>query len=131
MKATRKAIASSALPPSPEYRIQAEIVEYVRLVAPDGIWFHPANGELRDKRTAAKLKWMGVLPGVPDIIGILPPPVGRVLLEVKAPGGRVSEDQDAIRAHCERFEIPFAIVHSVEEAREALRRFGIVTREAA
>lgn len=114
---------------SPEYRIQADIVAYLRLVAPEGIWFHPANGELRDKRTAAKLKWMGVLPGVPDIIGLLPPPVGRCVLEVKAPKGRLSPEQDAIRWHCQRYGIPYAIVHSVEEARQALHEFGVETRE--
>lgn len=31
-------------------------------------WFHPPNGGYRSGREAAKLKAMGVKPGVPDII---------------------------------------------------------------
>lgn len=35
---------------------------------PDLAWlFHPANGEKRDKATAAKLQAMGVRKGVPDL----------------------------------------------------------------
>jgi hypothetical protein len=36
-------------------------------VRPDVIWRHVPNGEHRDKRTAAKLKAMGVLPGSADL----------------------------------------------------------------
>jgi|SRR5215475_10020537 len=34
---------------------------------PDVLFWHTPNGELRDKRAAAKLKAMGVLPGVADL----------------------------------------------------------------
>jgi hypothetical protein len=36
-------------------------------IRPDVIWRHVPNGEHRDKRTAAKLKAMGVLPGSADL----------------------------------------------------------------
>ena len=57
--------------------------------------FHPANGELREKRVGAKLKRMGVVPGVPDLW--LPvPSAGYVglAIELKAIGGHTSPDQD-------------------------------------
>ena len=42
--------------------------------SPGWIVFHPANGELRDTETGARLKRMGVLPGVSDIVLVGPPP---------------------------------------------------------
>lgn len=36
-------------------------------IRPDVLWRHYPAGELRDKRTAAKLKAMGVLPGAADL----------------------------------------------------------------
>jgi hypothetical protein len=37
------------------------------LVKPTVLWWHVPNGEPRDPRTAAKLKAMGILPGVADL----------------------------------------------------------------
>ena len=51
-----------------EARIQAAIVEWIRLVAPDLIAFHVPNGGFRTKAEAARMKWVGVLAGVPDVI---------------------------------------------------------------
>lgn len=48
-----------------------------RFARDDVIWFHPANGEHRDKRTAAKLRAMGVQPGAPDFVIIV---AGRVYM---------------------------------------------------
>src|SRR5271169_2634083 len=56
-----------------EARIQAAIVEWVRTVAPQVIVFHVPNGGLRTKAEAARMKWVGVLPGVFDLALILPP----------------------------------------------------------
>ena len=60
---------------------------------PDICWFHPANGEARSKLTGARLKRMGVLAGVADLIPLVD---GRMIaLELKTEIGRVSEAQDA------------------------------------
>lgn len=107
------------------------IFEFLEQMVPQGIWFHPANGEKRDKRTAAKLKRMGVRAGIGDIVGLLPMPVGRVMFEVKDVDGATSAEQDAIRWHCERFEIPWFLVRSIDDVRAALASIGIPTREAA
>lgn len=67
-----------------------------RLMRSDLIWCHVPNGELRDKRTAAKLKLMGVKPGVPDFLFFTEP---RTAIEMKrADGkGRLSKEQKAWR----------------------------------
>lgn len=49
-----------------ESDFQKTLAKYLDSVGLD--WFHPANGELRNKVTASKLKAMGVKAGVPDII---------------------------------------------------------------
>jgi VRR-NUC domain len=112
-----------------EARIQAAIVEWVRTVAPDLICFHPANGGLRGKAEAARMKWVGVLAGIPDVV-ILGRDGRAWLIEVKAPGGVLSADQCTIRDRCAAMRIPFAVAKSIDDARGAFRTWGIETREA-
>lgn len=71
----------------------------------------------------------GVLPGVPDIIGITF--TGPFFMEVKAPGGSLTPAQKAFRDRlavlgCERW----AVVRSIDDAKDALASWGIPTREA-
>ena len=112
-----------------EARRQAAIVEYVRWVAPQVIIFHPANGGLRSKPEAARLKWVGVLAGVLDLVLVLPG--GRsAYWEVKTDSGRLSVDQrDFIRRLEARGHV-CAVVRDIDDARRELARLGIVTREA-
>lgn len=112
-----------------EAPIQAAIVQWIRTVAPDLIVFHPANGGLRTKREASKLKWLGVLAGVADIV-IIEEPGLLYFLEVKAPEGVMSSDQKDFRAKCRKLRVPYEVVHSINEAADALRRWGIKTRVA-
>ena len=45
------------------------VADALRLYAADGvIWFHPANEGPRSKRYASKLKRLGVLAGVADLV---------------------------------------------------------------
>lgn len=55
------------------------------------IWFHPPNGGLRNKREAAKLKAMGVKPGVPDIV-ILDP---QIVIELKIGNNKPTPSQES------------------------------------
>lgn len=58
-------------------------------------FWHPANGEARNAITGALLKAMGVRRGILDLW--LPVPRGDrcgLVLELKAPGGRLSKDQN-------------------------------------
>jgi hypothetical protein len=94
-----------------------------RFARDDVLWFHPANGERRDKRTAAKLRAMGVQPGAPDFVIIV---AGRVyLLEMKRPGGEKPHgaQQDflfrAVAAGCET-----AVAFGVDAALDRLNLWG-------
>ena len=112
-----------------EARTQAAIVDYVRYVAPQVVIFHPANGGLRSKPEAARLKWTGVLSGVLDLVLVLPK--GRCAFwEVKTESGRLSADQKRFIADLERCGHSWALVRSIDDARAELARLGIRSREA-
>jgi len=77
---------------SHERQIQRAVCDHLRLRAkPDVLWTHPPNGERRDKITGAKLRSMGVLAGAADLL--LWHRGNSFALELKAPGGRLSEAQ--------------------------------------
>jgi len=81
---------------------------------PEWQWTHVANGELRDKRTAAKLRNMGTHPGWPDLI--LVSPIGQLhCLELKRIGERLSDEQEAFRLWCINHGIPHCIAYTLDE----------------
>jgi hypothetical protein len=113
-----------------EARIQAAIVEWVRLVAPEVLIFHPANGGWRTAREAARFRWIGLVAGVPDLALVIPG--GHIrFIEVKAAAGRLSAEQTAIHSWLTALGCPAAICRSVDDARRALKHWGIKTRESA
>lgn len=78
-----------------EPHIQAAIVEWVRTVAPGVLIFAVPNGGLSSKAEPARMKWTGVVAGVPNLIVIAP--IGRVFfLEVKTASSRLPEEQRAV-----------------------------------
>jgi hypothetical protein len=113
-----------------EARRQAAIVAYVRQVVepPTKVW-HVPNGGLRDKVTAAKFKWMGVLPGVLDLT-IVGPDRRIGFWEVKEPGLSLSDEQIEMIEALTAMGYRCAVVWSIEDARRELKILGIETREA-
>ena len=76
-----------------EIRLHLDVARVLREhCLPEWVWFHVPNGERRDVRTGARLKLMGVRPGVPDFLLISP--YGSVrLLELKRPLETLSDAQ--------------------------------------
>jgi VRR-NUC domain len=112
-----------------EAAIQASIVAWARLIAPDVLIFAVPNGGYRTPREAALMKWTGVLAGVPDL-GIIAD--GRAFfLEVKTAKGRLSDAQQEIIPKLEAIGAPVALVRSIDDARDAFAKWGIQTRESA
>ncbi|SFK83400.1 VRR-NUC domain-containing protein [Methylocapsa palsarum] len=80
----------------------------------DWQWCHVPTGEIRDKRTASKLKQMGAKAGWPDFLLIQPR--GRLhCLELKRAGEKLSEAQDAFRMWCVRHGIPHVVAFSIDD----------------
>ena len=112
-----------------EARIQAAIVEWARWCAPQTIVFAIPNGGLRGKAEAARLRWTGVLAGVPDLAVLAP--VGKIyFLEVKTPDGRLSSEQSEMFNQFVALGVGAAVVRGVDDVRRAFRAWGIKTREA-
>lgn len=111
-----------------EARIQASVVDYVRRVCPDVLIYHPPNGEWRDKRTAAKLRWMGVVAGIPDLV-LLYGQGKTAFFEIKTDKGRLSKTQALVASWLELSDFPWFLVRSIDDARHALAELGIETRE--
>jgi hypothetical protein len=103
----------------------------------DVVYFHCPNGELRDKATAAKLKAMGVRPGVADLIFIWGELVAvpnllilpRVLfLELKRRGEKQSPVQKLFEAECKRVGCDYAVADNIDDAVSILQHFNILPR---
>lgn len=109
-----------------ETDLQKTVVAAVRFnIRRNVIFFHCPNGEYRSKRTGARLKAMGVLPGVPDLTVI----VGSAIhfLELKTATGRQTPEQKAFQLRCEVAGIPYAIARTPEEAAATLYGWKAIT----
>ena len=79
--------------------------------------------ELRDIRTAVKLKRMGTKPGWPDIV--LVPPTGQLhCLELKRAGEGLSEEQEQFQLWCIRHNVPHSVADSFDQALKILDHWG-------
>jgi hypothetical protein len=77
-----------------EQQIHVTVAKHLAIRARPGVvWFHPANGGWRSPVEAKIFKSLGVKSGVADLILLHD---GRFYaLELKAPGGRLTESQAA------------------------------------
>jgi hypothetical protein len=120
--------------PVRETALQIQLVAMLRwCIRPDVLWYHCPNGEQRDPRTAAKLKAMGVLPGVSDLqfhwcdVDELGCKVRRVLhLELKAEAGRQTEAQAGFALAVRLLGDEYYIARNIDEALELLRERGLL-----
>jgi hypothetical protein len=76
----------------PEDAIQRAVFEHLAVRGVPRLFaFHPANGGYRRTVEAARLKGLGVRPGVPDVVAIHR---GQVFaIELKSEGGRATNTQ--------------------------------------
>jgi hypothetical protein len=113
-----------------EYDLQRFVIQYLKLNAVRGlIYYHCPNGESRSPRTGAKLKAMGVRPGVADICMTLPGG-SSAYLELKGPKGRSSPEQRIFRADCETIGARYEVASSTDEVMAILSRWGAVRTAA-
>ncbi len=107
--------------------LQMQVARFLKVVAPDLCWYHPANGGYRNPREAAKLKDMGVRPGVADLALILSD--GRAaFIELKVGKNRQTDTQIAFQADCERLGAPYAVCRSLDDVETTLRAWGVPLR---
>ena len=122
-------------PPAPsELQIQIALISRLGYQClPGCVYFHIPNGEWRDKRTAAKLKAMGELPGVLDLQFIWNDDRGalRVLfLELKAKGRSPSDEQRYFGRRVARLGCAVETADSIDQAVAILEKYGILPSNA-
>jgi len=112
--------------PAPEFALHCMIADDLkRFLNPAWRYTHIPLGEFRDIRTAVRLKRMGARAGFPDFV-FIGPKQSVFWLELKRPGGRVSEAQADIFDHITRCGFPFLVTDNYKVARDAMIDLGIL-----
>lgn len=115
--------ATRARRKSPERALHMTVEAFLRRAWPEHLpYTHFPAGELRDDKTAGKLKAMGLKPGWPDFIFIMPN-AQTAFVELKAAGGDLSDVQHALRRHLVKVGCGYAICRSVDEVESTLTRW--------
>lgn len=115
---------------SPEFALHCAVADLLRICLPNDIlWSHLPFGEARTKRTAGRLKAMGVTPGWPDflILG----PGGPVFIEIKAKGQRLSAAQAEWHRKAQALGYIVYLARAIEDVQAILRRHGLTRRARA
>jgi hypothetical protein len=109
----------------PEVLIQRAVVQHYRCRAAPGVFmFAVPNGGYRKPIEAAILKGLGVIAGTPDLIGIKD---GRVYaLELKAPGGRLTEAQEQVLIKLREAGATATHTHGLDQALRVLEGWGLL-----
>lgn len=125
----------------PEDDMQRALFQWITLATPRipqlALAFHPANGGKRDPREAARLKGLGVRPGVPDVM-IPAPNYDRhrnacepydyhgLAIELKAGKNRPTSDQVAWADNLRKARWQVRLCYSFDEARQVIADyFGV------
>lgn len=112
-------------PPS-ERQIQIECVSWFRMRYPEAsrVFFAVPNGGARNAWTAKNLRDEGALSGVADLILLVPKKgYASLCIEMKKPGGRVSDSQKTFCEAAKAFKNKYVVCYSVEEFKAAVREY--------
>ena len=104
--------------------LQIACIRYAKFYHSDLVIFHTPNGGSRNKIEAKKLKDMGVLAGVADIICLAP--VGRfngLVVELKVKGGSVTDHQQNFLTRCAQRGYFAAVCWSFEGWQQCLKNY--------
>lgn len=113
-------------PGNEEHNIQVACVRWFRAEYPQlaGLLFAVPNGGWRNETTAAKLKLEGVLPGVADLILLVPSGgAGALMIEMKTTKGRQSEHQKAFQKEVEQMGYRYVVCRSYEDFVEQISNY--------
>ena len=109
----------------PEDAIQRAVAQHLNTRGVPGlVWWHTPNGGRRTRVEAAIFKAMGVRSGVSDIIAVHNNRI--YALELKAKGGRASENQLAFLADIDRAGAYTALVEGLDAALATLEAWGLL-----
>ena len=113
-----------------EHQIQIALLEHLRYrVRPGVSYWHIPNGEelVGGARTGAKLKAMGVLPGVADLQFIWAGP-SVLFLELKARGRKLRAEQQVFRDRMVGVDCHYEMADNIDDALNILDRYGLLRK---
>lgn len=120
--------------PVSEQKIHQAILRYLEVTLPWGfVVHHSPNGGLL-KGEVGRSRGLGTKPGWPDLQVVGRTEAGEPFtgyLEVKAPRGQLSPEQIAIHDRLRDCGYAVAVVRSITDTREAVRSWGVATRDIA
>lgn len=109
--------------------IHAAVLGWLREVLPGALIVYP-GAECSEPEPDAAFRKRGGVPGLPRLWAFMAG--GAVFaLEVKTQAGRLTARQQDAQARLRQLGFKVATVRGIAEARDALARWGIATREAA
>ena len=108
-----------------EQQIHRAVVQHLRARAVPGVvWWHSPNGGWRAATEAKIFKSLGVKPGLADLVFLHD---GQFFaLELKAPGGRLTESQAAFLDDVEAAGGIVACAEGLDAALRKLERWGLL-----
>lgn len=112
--------------PPTERQIQIQCVSWFRMRYPEAsdVFFSVPNGGARNAWTAKNLRDEGALSGVADLILLLPRHgYASLCIEMKKPGGKLSEAQKRFRKAAESFKSKYVVCYSFEEFKAIVEDF--------
>ncbi len=116
---------------APEENLQRAVWQHIKLLArPDVIAFAVPNGSPKSKRTGARFKAQGLVPGIADLCFVLTDG-SAAFLELKSAKGRMSPEQRSFASKCERMKVPFAVANNIDDALSILRGWGVFDKAPA
>lgn len=110
-----------------ESELHIAIATHIRdWVSPFVFWWHTPNGEKRDYATAAKLRRMGVKPGVHDLIFLDERTRTIYSLEVKRKGESMTDEQLVFAGVIKAMDGRTAVVDTFAGAVQQLESWGLL-----
>lgn len=104
-----------------EFEHQKAFFDWFRWQYPNVIAFSIPNGEHRNAITGKRLKFSGVLAGVPDIFIADGRP--GLFIEMKSEKGALSKVQKAIIPRLKSTGYPVAVCHGFDDAKNVVQRY--------
>jgi hypothetical protein len=110
----------------PEEQLHRAVVDLLSVYANRGLlaFCHVPNGERRDRATAGRLKAMGTMPGVADLL-VWTQGGGHFAIELKAGAGKLSPAQVAWHATVTSLGHRVYVCRSVDDVERCLRMESI------
>lgn len=119
---------------SPEANIQRAILAYLGRTLPHGFVIHHSPNGGMSKGENGRNRGLGTKPGWPDLQIVGRTEAGEpftAYLEVKAPRGQVDPEQLVMHDRLRDCGFPVAVVRSITDTREAVRSWGVASRDVA